>query len=324
MTTAPEHSPTPVAAPTYWIGATRIDLDECGSTNDEAARLARAGARHGTVVTAHTQSNGRGRAGRSWQSPRGGNLYASVILRLALPLRDVPAMTLAIGVAVCEVARSFGANATLKWPNDILIEGRKVAGILVESQSRGDRLDVVIAGIGINLATTPDRTAAPTATSLAQELETPIDREVFLARLLQSVGHWVDRYVATGLPGVIPVWRTLMAPDVNAQATIGGQRIVGRIEGLDDTGALLLRDPLGVLHHVIAGEVETMRDRAAATAAEAPIQSNSSRDHADDIAVTQSAHANADAAVLHLGHEAGDGTHHPVCRDAGLDVLARY
>lgn len=248
---------------THWMGAHRIDLETCGSTNDEAARLARAGARHGTVVTAAAQTQGRGRAGRTWASPPGGNLYVSMVLRPALPLRDVPAMTLAIGVALCEVAKSFGTSASLKWPNDVLIHGKKVAGILLESQSRADKLDVVIAGIGINLSTMPDVEAAPNATSLSQAIGAPVDRELFLGRLLQSAEHWVDRYVACGLPGVIPAWHRHMDPNVAAQARVGGELIVGTLEGLDATGALLLRDPSGEVHRVIAGEVETLR--AAAT-----------------------------------------------------------
>lgn len=251
------------SARNHWMGAHRIDLDSCGSTNDEAARLARAGARHGTVVTALAQTQGRGRAGRTWASPPGGNLYVSMVLRPALPLRDVPAMTLAIGVALCEVAKSFGAAATLKWPNDILIGGKKVAGILLESQSRADKLDVVIAGIGINLSTTPDAEAAPNATSLTAAVGEPVDREVFLGRLLQTAEHWVDRYVACGLPGVIPAWHSHMDPNVAAQAYVGGELVVGTLQGLDPAGALLLRDPSGVVHRVIAGEVETLR--AAAT-----------------------------------------------------------
>lgn len=249
----------------HWMGAHRIDLESCGSTNDEAARLARAGARHGTVVTSLTQSSGRGRAGRTWASPPGGNLYVSMILRPALPLRDVPAMTLAIGVAVCEVAKSFGAAASLKWPNDVLVGGRKVAGILLESQSRADRLDVVIAGIGVNLSTLPEPEEAPFATSLAHELgehAAAVDRELFLARLLQAAEHWVDRYVACGLPGVIPAWHANMAPGIAAQARIEGAMVVGTLEGIDATGALLLRDADGAVHRVIAGEVETLRAAA--------------------------------------------------------------
>ncbi len=250
-------APPPIALRPHWMGVHRIDLDSCASTNDEAARLARAGARHGTVVTAHAQTGGRGRAGRTWDSPPGGNLYISMVLRPALPLRDVPAMTLALGVAVCEVCKSFGASATLKWPNDVLVNGRKLAGILLESQSRGEKLDVVVAGVGINLSTLPDTKAAPHATSLEKELGAPVDRELFLRSLLIAAEHWVDRYVACGLPGVIPAWHSHMDPNVAAQAQIGGDLIVGTLEGLDSGGALLLRDPQGVVHRVIAGEVET-------------------------------------------------------------------
>ncbi|MEZ4360225.1 MAG: biotin--[acetyl-CoA-carboxylase] ligase [Kofleriaceae bacterium] len=248
-----------------WLGCHRIELETCGSTNDEAARLARAGARHGAVVTARAQSAGRGRAGRSWDSPEGGNLYVSLVLRPALPLRDVPAMTLALGIAVCEVARAFGAPATLKWPNDVLIEGRKVAGILVESQSRGERLDLVIAGIGVNLSTTPSAALAPHATALAEHLSAPVEREVFLAALLPVVEHWIDRYVASGLLGILATWHSYMDEHLHARAQIGGARVLGRMEGLDEQGALLLRDEHGVLHHVFAGEVETFRAAAAAT-----------------------------------------------------------
>lgn len=265
LSRAPTPPPVAILAPLHWMGSHRLDLESCSSTNDEAARLARGGARHGTVVTARAQSSGRGRAGRTWSSPPGGNLYVSMILRPALPLRDVPAMTLALGVAVCEVVRGLGVAATLKWPNDLLIGGRKVAGILLESQSRGDRLDVVIAGIGINLCTMPDAEAAPHATSLEHELGAPVDREQFLARLLQAAEHWVDRYVACGLPGVIPAWHSNMDRNVAAQTKIDGELVVGTLEGLDPAGALLLRDPSGVVHRVIAGEVETLRAAVAAT-----------------------------------------------------------
>jgi len=98
-----------------WLGGHRIDLAECGSTNDEAARLARAGANHGTVVVADEQTSGRGRLGRPWASPPG-NLYLSAVLRLALPPGDVPAVTLAIGIAVCDVARKFGARVQNMLP----------------------------------------------------------------------------------------------------------------------------------------------------------------------------------------------------------------
>lgn len=259
-------SAAPLPGVTRWIGAHRVDLDECGSTNDEAGRLARAGARHGTVVTSRTQSQGRGRAGRTWTSPAG-NLYVSLVLRPALQLRDVPAMTLAIGVAVCETVRAFGVDAALKWPNDVLVGARKLAGILLESQSRGERLDVVIAGIGINLETPPEPQSAPLACCLSQERGAPVDREAFLAVLLANIECWIDRYVACGLTKVLPVWQSLMDRSTRARTRLGSsdaegtveRTIEGTIEGLDDSGALLLRDDAGALHRVTAGDVETVR-----------------------------------------------------------------
>lgn len=260
----PTAPPAPAAR---WAGVHRVDLDECGSTNDEAARLARAGARHGTVVTARTQSAGRGRAGRTWSSPVG-NLYVSLVLRPPLLLRDVPAMTLAIGVAVCETARSFGVAAELKWPNDVLVGERKLAGVLLESQSRGDRVDVVVAGVGLNLDAAPDAALAPNAACLAREAGVAVDREVLLAQLLAAIERWVDRYVASGLTAVIPAWSALMSRATRARARVGGRELIGTLEGLDDGGALLLRDDDGQLHCVIAGDIETVRaaDEAAVPA----------------------------------------------------------
>jgi BirA family biotin operon repressor/biotin-[acetyl-CoA-carboxylase] ligase len=184
-----------------------------------------------------------------------------LVLRPALQLRDVPAMTLAIGVAVCETIRAFGVDASLKWPNDVLVGERKLAGILLESQSRGDRLDVVIAGVGINLDAAPDPAVAPRAACVSQERGAPVDRERFVAHLLSNIEQWVDRYVACGLTRVLPVWRALMSRSAHARAvaTLGAsdRAIEGVIEGLDDDGALLLRDDRGQLHRVTAGDVET-------------------------------------------------------------------
>jgi len=239
-----------------WLGRRRIDLVECGSTNDEAARLARAGAGHGTIVIAARQHAGRGRDGRTWSSPPGG-LYLSAVLRPALALADVPPLTLAIGVAVCDAARAAGAAAAaLKWPNDVLVRGQKLAGVLVEAQSQGGRLDAVIAGIGVNLAAQPDD---PRAITLADASGAPVARDAFVATLLAEVERWIDRYVAGGLDAIIPAWHDRMAPGLAARATIDGAALVGEVAGLDRDGALLLRDPAGRLHRVRSGDVEVVR-----------------------------------------------------------------
>jgi BirA family biotin operon repressor/biotin-[acetyl-CoA-carboxylase] ligase len=254
---------------TRWLGCQRIELAECGSTNDEAGRLARAGARHGTVVIAQAQKAGRGRDGRVWESAVGG-LYLSAVLRPPLPLVDVPPMTLAIGIGVCDAARTAGAAAVLKWPNDVLVvpsapaepgrfhfRGRKLSGVLVEAQSQGGRLDAVIVGIGVNLT----NEVPAHAISLAEASGHSVDRGAFIASLLAGVERWVDRYIASGLEAIIPAWQDRMAVGLSARATIDGAPLVGAVAGLDQDGALLLRDAAGALVRVTAGEVFPSLDR---------------------------------------------------------------
>ncbi|MFN0249018.1 MAG: biotin--[acetyl-CoA-carboxylase] ligase [Kofleriaceae bacterium] len=245
-----------------WLGMQRIDLEACASTNDEAARMARAGAKHGTIVIAEQQTAGRGRDGRSWASPRGRGLYLSAVLRPPLPLADVPPMTLAIGVGLCDAVRTAGVPGALKWPNDVLVGTRKLAGVLVEAQSQGTRLEAVVVGIGINL-TTPEPGELPPdiaarAVSLEEVAGAPIDREAFIESLLAHVEHWVDHYTAVGLEDVIPAWTQRMAPGLDARATVHGVRVAGRMVGLDGDGSLLLRDTDGMIHRVRSGDVEAI------------------------------------------------------------------
>lgn len=242
-----------------WLGNQRIDLAECGSTNDEAGRLARAGARHGTVVIAEAQRAGRGRDGRTWQSPPGMGLYLSAVLRPPLPLVDVPPMTLAIGIGLCDAARAAGASAVLKWPNDLLVDGKKLAGVLVEAQSQGPRLEAVVIGIGINICGDLPDEVAGTAITLERAAGAAIDREAFIAALLAHVEHWVDRYVAMGLEEIIPAWQERMAVGLAARATVDGSLLDGIVFGLDGDGALLLRDGAGTLHRVRTGDVEVIK-----------------------------------------------------------------
>jgi len=241
-----------------WLGCQRIDLESCGSTNDEAARLARAGAKHGTVVFAERQKSGRGRDGRAWESPLGG-LYMSAVVRPPMPIVDVPPMTLAIGIGLCEAVRTTGAPAVLKWPNDLLVADRKLAGVLVEAQSQGNRLEAVIVGIGINLEGELPASIADSAITLAEAAGTTIDREVFIERLLAHVERWVDQYVSVGIEPIIPAWQERMAIGLTARATVDGASLTGCVTGLDADGALLLQDEAGNVHRVRSGDVEVLR-----------------------------------------------------------------
>ena len=250
----------PSMGPALWLGCHRIELEACGSTNDEAARLARAGARHGTVVSARMQRAGRGRDGRAWASPRDAGLYLSAVLRPPLPLASVPPLTLAIGIGLCDAARAMGAPAMLKWPNDALVHGKKLAGVLVEAHSQGHRLDAIIVGIGVNLAAgalPPE--LATTAITLDQAVGAAVDRGVFVAHVLAQVVGWIDRYIAGGLPAIAPAWHARMAAGISARARIDGADLCGEVAGLDGDGALLLRDSHGRLHRVRSGDVEVIR-----------------------------------------------------------------
>ena len=251
---------TPAGRSALWLGCHRIELEDCDSTNDDAARLARAGARHGTVVIARAQRAGRGRDGRAWASPRDAGLYLSAVIRPPLAMVDVPPMTLAIGIGLCEAGRAMGAPVMLKWPNDALVHGKKLAGVLVEAHSQGNRLDAIVVGIGVNLRSDglPPELAA-TAIALDQAVGAPVDRAAFLERLLAHVERWVDRYVATGLSAIAPAWHERMAAGISARARIDGVDLCGEVAGLDGDGALLLRDGGGRLHRVRSGDVEVIR-----------------------------------------------------------------
>ncbi|MBP9087502.1 MAG: biotin--[acetyl-CoA-carboxylase] ligase [Kofleriaceae bacterium] len=249
-----------------WLGKPCIALDQCVSTNDEAARLARAGAVHGTIVVADTQTGGRGRLGRVWTSPPGGNLYLSCVLRPALALPQTPALALAIGIAVCDAVRSVGAPAKLKWPNDVLLGDRKVAGILLEAQSQGQRLESLIVGIGVNLSAEIAPELATIATTIAAALPSTtgaagatITREQFLPVLLAAIELWVDRYVAVGMSVVVDAWNDRMTQGLQVRAGASTGTIAGTALGIDADGNLRLRDSSEVIHTIRAGDVEIVR-----------------------------------------------------------------
>lgn len=265
-----------------WLGRERVCLEECDSTNDEAAARAAAGAAHGLVVTAAAQRRGRGRLGRAWYSPPGdglqspceatdgvpggGNLYVSCVLRPALAPAALPPITLAAGVAVAEAVAAFGVEARLKWPNDVLAAGtgagggagRKLAGILTEMTTQAGRIDFVILGIGVNLATTafPPELAG-IATSLAIERGgRPVATAAFLTEMLGRLERWLDRFFAGGIGAVAAEWTRWsgMAGRVVRVDTAAGP-IRGRVRGITGDGGLDVVDDRGHDHVVMAGDV---------------------------------------------------------------------
>ena len=225
---------------------------ELGSTNDRAAAWIREGAPHGAVVTADAQTAGRGRRGRSWVSPPGENLYVSVVLRPDAVRDDFSAIGLAVGVGL---AAGLPGDVELKWPNDLLLGGRKVGGILCESRWLGPRPDVVI-GFGINVHQRAfDPSIETVATSLAlQGHET--ERAKLLAGLLLALEDAVDTFVAEGFAAVRSRYEGrcgMLGRTVSV--ALGDETVQGVAESIDDGGALCLRGEDRSLRRVEVGDV---------------------------------------------------------------------
>ena len=230
-----------------------------GSSNDEARVLARAGAPEGTAVLADAQTAGRGRLGRGWQSPAGEGIWLSLVLRPALPAPETPRLTLAAAVAVAEAIRAHGVPAGIKWPNDILVDGRKCCGILTEMELLGEAVAFVILGIGLNVnqAGFPPEIAAQ-ATSLRLALGQPLERVALACAILERLEVRYDQLLAGEAAAVLGAWRALsvtLGHRVRVTPATGGPALVGEAADVDADGALLLRRDDGRVERLLAGEV---------------------------------------------------------------------
>ena len=241
------------------LGGTIHYFDSVDSTNSVAQRLATEGAAEGTTVIAETQTKGRGRLGRTWVSPPFRNLYLSIVLRPPIAVARAPQIGLVAGVAVAEAVGDWVSRATIKWPNDVLIDGRKVAGILTEMTADGDRLRCVIVGIGVNL-NSPVEDFPPDlhdkAVSLCTASGARIDRVVFADRLLAQLEERYDRFLNHGFAAIQPLWEGLSALTGRVvQIDDGVRRYQGVVVGLAEDGTLRLRDAAQDDVRVVAGDV---------------------------------------------------------------------
>jgi BirA family biotin operon repressor/biotin-[acetyl-CoA-carboxylase] ligase len=239
-------------------------LETAGSTNDIAARLADLGADEGTVVVAEAQTAGRGRIGRVWFSPPGAGLYVSVVLRPSpgadFSPRENPTalLTLASGVALAEgVQAATGLQAQIKWPNDLIVAGRKLAGILAEAAAQGAALQFIVLGFGVNLrpASYPPE-LTDRVTSVEAEINRQADRALILAEILVALAARYDDLRHGRFDAILGAWRQRAASLRGSQVawdSVGGV-IRGRAEDIDQTGALLVR-VAGSVRRVVAGEV---------------------------------------------------------------------
>ncbi|MFO0556663.1 MAG: biotin--[acetyl-CoA-carboxylase] ligase [Polyangiales bacterium] len=240
-----------------WIAKTFEYRPQTGSTNDDARSAAREGAAHGHTVLAERQSSGRGRRGRSWHSPEGSNLYLSVLLRPSLDVADAPLLALIAGLAVAHACDRFVASerVTVKWPNDVRIDRKKVAGILVEGSIRGDRFDTAIVGIGLNVHERewPDE-LRDKATCLASHADAPLSRTAVLAAVLEELERAVDAMLLGGSSrdGLVRALRSrcdTLGTDVSIDS------VHGRAIDLADDGALIVERDDHTTVAVRSGEV---------------------------------------------------------------------
>jgi BirA family biotin operon repressor/biotin-[acetyl-CoA-carboxylase] ligase len=243
---------------TRFVGRNVVYLAEIGSTNEEARRLAEAGAPEGTLVITDHQTAGRGRLSRHWEAPPGSSLLMSLLFRPALAPPQVQRLTMIAGLTLLDAIEDrTGLQPALKWPNDVVVDGAKVAGILTEVSLTGNRIDHAVVGVGLNVNLDPRALPGDLlvpATSLAQALGRPVARLPLLWTFLRGMearylalqaghaphGPWAERLVTLGRPVVVSSDTTLLE---------------GVTEGVDADGALLVRLADGGLRTVLAGDV---------------------------------------------------------------------
>jgi BirA family biotin operon repressor/biotin-[acetyl-CoA-carboxylase] ligase len=236
-------------------------FESAESTNSLALAMGKEGALTGTVLVADTQTKGRGRLGKRWNSLAGTGLYCTILLRPTIPLGHLSRITLAAGLAAARaIDEVSGVVSAIKWPNDVLIHGRKVAGILAECEMAGGEWPLVALGIGINLSTNLEQfpqDLRPRATSLLVASGKVIGKGVMLAALLGRIEQTVARLEQGDFAGIINEWRT---KDATANKWLtwlatNGQAVHGLSLGPDHEGQLVIRDSAGESHHVMSGDI---------------------------------------------------------------------
>lgn len=249
---------------TATIGRRLVCLSETVSTNVDAFRLAEEGAVEGTVVISEAQSVGKGRMGRIWCSPPGINLYCSVVLRPTVMPYQAPQLTFLSAVAVARaIELTTALKPEIKWPNDVLIGGRKVAGLLNEMSAETDGINFVILGIGVNLNMTatqfPVDLRTP-ATSLLLEMGHAVSRSHFASAMLNELDRLYGDFLDQGFGPVREEWQQRCnANGHEVSVSDGGAEILrGVFNGIDGDGAMLVRLSNGVVERILCGDVRVI------------------------------------------------------------------
>lgn len=251
--------------PALWTGALTTRtlgrgenrcLPEADSTNNVAKRMALAGAPGGSLCLAETQTAGKGRLGRTWCSPAGQGLWVSVLLRPQLPPERAPLLTLCAALAMAQAVRETAElDVKIKWPNDLVYQGRKLCGILLEIGADPDAIEYVVVGTGLNVqrgAYPPE--LAERAAAIA-DFVAPPTRRTMLVHYLAALEALVDRLEREGFDGIRAAYQAGSCTLGSRVSVSGGVTLTGVAEAIDDGGALLVRTEDGALHRVLSGDV---------------------------------------------------------------------
>lgn len=236
-----------------------IYYEELDSTNIKAAELAKAGAEHGTVVVADRQTAGKGRRGRTWESPAGENIYMSVLLRPEFEPAKAPMLTLVMAYSVTEVLKKQGfPDIQIKWPNDIILSGKKVCGILTEMQLKGTAIDHVIVGTGINVNTKEfPKELDEKATSLYLESSTSFERNDIIEQIVVHFEHVYQQFTEIQDLSFLQKEYNSMLVNVGKEVRIlePENTYMALSRGINDKGELLVTTSDGEEKKIYAGEV---------------------------------------------------------------------
>ncbi|WP_213590644.1 biotin--[acetyl-CoA-carboxylase] ligase [Paenibacillus woosongensis] len=255
-----EYSTLLQAFSTVSFGRTLKLMDVTTSTQEEVRLLAEHGASEGTLVIAEEQTIGRGRQGRKWHSPAGKGIWMSLLLRPQLPLSAAPQLTLLTAVAVCRAVRAVtGIGVGIKWPNDLLVRGRKICGILLESVGEDEMIRYCIAGIGIDANLEPDDLPpelASIATSLQIESGRKVDRAVLIGAVMTEMEKLYGLYMEEGFAPIGHLWEALsVTTGQHITVKTAQGEVSGRAVGLEERGGLLVMQEDDSLTTIFSGEV---------------------------------------------------------------------
>jgi BirA family transcriptional regulator, biotin operon repressor / biotin---[acetyl-CoA-carboxylase] ligase len=245
---------------TRLVGKKIYYFDYLSSTMNQGMALGMQGASDGSLVLAEAQTKGRGRMGRDWLSPKFKGIYLSLILRPKISPAACPVLTLTSAVSICEALQeAAGLEAQIKWPNDVLVRGKKIAGILTEMNAETDKVNFVVIGIGLNV-NNDKKSLLPQATSLKEAAGEEFDRVSLLQELLRRIEHNYFLFQEKGSGEIIEKWRNFnLTLGTRVKVDYLNKHIEGQAADIDSDGALLTRKDSGLIQKVSSGDVSVCR-----------------------------------------------------------------